>query len=134
MDLSIKTEAFQQDDQSWLGSAHGTESTRTITLDVSKFTAGTHYPNGYIPSGTALGLITASSKYGPYDDTQTDGRQTLVGHLFTGVKVPASTSTPVGAALYEHGRVRTAKLPFSSGAGAVDANGKADVKGQIIYV
>lgn len=134
MDLSPRTETFQQDDQSWLGSEHGTSMCRPITLDVSKFTAGTHYPNGYIPSGVALGLITATGKYGPYDDTQTDGRQTLAGHLFTAQKVGATSAVPIVGALYEHGRVVQSKLPFQSGAGSVDANGKADVKGQIIYV
>lgn len=66
MDLSIRTETFQQDDQSWLGSEHGTDMGRSITLDTSAFTSGTHYPNGYFPSGLALGKITATGKYGPY--------------------------------------------------------------------
>lgn len=66
MDLSMRTEAFSFDDQSWLGSAHGTDAARTITLDTSAFTEGTHYPNGYFPSGLPLGKITSSGKYGPY--------------------------------------------------------------------
>src|SRR5688572_2258722 len=45
MDITVRSEAFGVEDRSWLGSAHGTEATRTITLDVSAFTAGTHYPN-----------------------------------------------------------------------------------------
>lgn len=66
MDLSLKTEAFGSDDQSWLGSAHGTDATESITLDTSTFTAGTHYPAGYFKSGIPLGKITSSGKYGPY--------------------------------------------------------------------
>jgi hypothetical protein len=66
MDLSMRTENFSQDDQSWLGSAHGTDAARTITLDTSAFTSGTHYPNGYFPSGLPLARITSSGKYGPY--------------------------------------------------------------------
>lgn len=66
MDLSLRTENFSNDDQSWLGSAHGTDAARTITLDTSAFTANTHYPNGFFPSGLALGRITATGKYGPY--------------------------------------------------------------------
>ncbi|MEV6897457.1 hypothetical protein [Amycolatopsis sp. NPDC051372] len=134
MDLSIKTEAFQQDDQSWLGSAHGTNATRTVTLDASTFTG--LYPNGYIPSGTALAYIVGSTtKLGPYDPANTTTEPgVFIGHLFTAVKVPTDTSKPIGAALYEHGRVRAAKLPFTSGKGSVDAAAKADVKGQIIYV
>ena len=66
MDLTLRTETFGQDDQSWLGSAHGTDTARSITLDTSAFTANTHYPNGFLPSGLPLAKITASGKYGPY--------------------------------------------------------------------
>ncbi|MDX3839560.1 hypothetical protein [Streptomyces europaeiscabiei] len=66
MNLTQTTESFGQDDQSWLASAHGTDTARSITLDTSAFTAGTHYPNGYFPSGLAVGKIAASGKYGPY--------------------------------------------------------------------
>lgn len=66
MDLTLTTESFGQDDQSWLASAHGTDTARSITLDTSAFTAGTHYPDGYFKSGIPLGKITASGKYGPY--------------------------------------------------------------------
>jgi hypothetical protein len=109
MDLSVKTETFQQDDQSWLASAHGTDTARPITLDVSTFTANTHYPNGYIKSGVLLGKITASGRYGPYDGAATDGRQTAAGFLLDAVKAPASTSTPVQGALLWHGAVLGAK-------------------------
>ena len=132
MDLTLYTEAFQQDDQSWLGSAHGTDSARTITLDASKFTAGTHYPNGYLPSGTALGVVTAGGKYGPYDDAASDGRQTLVGFLFTAVKMRTGSS-PQGA-LLDHGRIVQTKLPFQSGTGSVDTAGKTDLGTRIIFV
>lgn len=129
MDLSIRTESFGQDDQSWLGSAHGTDTARSITLDVSTFTAGTHYPDGWLRSGLPLGKITASGKYGLYSDAASDGRQTLAGFLFTGVKAPAVNTTPVAGALLLHCFVVEAKLPA-----AVDAAGKADVADRIIFV
>lgn len=50
----LKTESYGSGDQSWLGSAHGIGNARSSVLDISTFTAGTHYPNGYIPSGTAV--------------------------------------------------------------------------------
>ena len=111
MDLSIRTEVFGQDDQSWLGSEHGPEAARTITLDVSTFTAQTHYPNGYFPSGLALGRISATGLYGPYDNNAGDGRNVLAGFLFTAVKAPASDTTDVAGAILEHGKGKTAKLP-----------------------
>jgi hypothetical protein len=66
MDLTVRSEGpWVPEDRSWLGSAHGTTATRTITLDVSAFTANTHYPDGYIPSGMLLSEL-ASGLFGPY--------------------------------------------------------------------
>lgn len=128
MDLSVRTETYGQDDQSWLGSAHGTDAARTITLDVSAFTAGTHYPDGFFPSGLPLGKITASGLYGPYNNGASDGTEVLAGFLFTAVKAPATTTTDVAGALLEHGRVVESRLPI-----AVDAAGKSDVAGRIVF-
>jgi hypothetical protein len=132
----MRTETFGQEDQSWLGSAHGTDMARSITLDVSMFTANTHYPQGFLLSGLPIAKITGTGqggvvgKYGPYDDTATDGRTTLAGFLLTGVRVNTADNTvDVQGALYIHGVVVASKLPV-----AVDANGQADVAGRIIFV
>lgn len=129
MDISLKTENFSFDDQSWLGSAHGTDAARTVTLDTSAFTAGTHYPNGYFPSGLPLAKITATGKYGPYNDAAADGTEVLVGFLLCAVDAPSVNTIDVGAAMLDHGRVVEAKLPI-----AVNANGKADVAGRIQFI
>lgn len=129
MELSLKTETFGSDDQSWLGSAHGTDATETITLDTSTFTSGTHYPDGYFKSGVPLGLITASGKYGPYDDAAVDGRQTLVGFLFSAVQAPAVDTLDPSGAMLTHGKIRESRLPVP-----VDAAGKADVSGTFRFV
>lgn len=131
MDLSLKTESFTQDRRDWLGSAHGTDVPVSVTLDVSKFDAEDHYPDGFIKSGIPLGKITATSLYGPYDDTATDGRQTLVGFLFTAQDVNARrvASTKVVGSMLWHGAIREAKLPVP-----VDAAGKTDVAGVIVFV
>ncbi|OOB91194.1 head decoration protein [Rathayibacter sp. VKM Ac-2630] len=128
MDLAPRVESFGSDDQSWLDSAHGQDAaiSGTVTLTSSGLTAGTHYPSGHLPSGTKLGRITASGKYGLYDDAATDGRQTLVGHLLTGQKVG---SGDIVVPILVHGRVNESKLPF-----AIDAAGKADVAGRIQYI
>jgi hypothetical protein len=109
---------------------------RSVTLDVSMFTANTHYPQGFLLSGLPIAKITGTGqggvvgKYGPYDDTATDGRTTLAGFLFTSVRVNTLDNTvDVQGALYIHGVVVEAKLPV-----AVDAAGKANVVGQIIFV
>ena len=132
MDLSLKTESFTQDRRDWLGSAHGTDAPISVTLDVSTFTQGTHYPDGYIKSGIPLGKITASGKYGPYDDTKTDGRQTCVGFLFTAQDVVTPrgvvASSVVGSALV-HCFIKESKLPVT-----IDAAGKTDLAGRVIFV
>lgn len=134
-DISVQTTSYQVENRSWLLSPHGTEpgTTPSITLDVSAFTAATHYPNGYFPSGIVLGVITATGLYGPYDDTAVDGRAVAAGILFGSVKVPntADTTKDVGAAMLVHGFVKIARLPIANGAtgrGYIDANGQADLK------
>ncbi|PZG20605.1 head decoration protein [Nonomuraea aridisoli] len=123
MDLTLRTESWGQDDASWLGSSHGTDAGRSITLDTSTFTPATHYPDGYFPSGLPLGLITDGGKYGPYDAAATDGRQVLAGFLLDSVQAPASDAVDVVGALLDHGRVIVAKLPvdFEAPAAASDA-------------
>ncbi|MGW1587315.1 head decoration protein [Streptomyces sp. NPDC002386] len=130
MDLSLTTQSFGVDDQSWLGSEHGTQATESVTLDTSTFTPATHYPAGYFKSGIPLGAITATpGKYGPYDNAASDGRQTLVGFLFAAVKAPTNPAVDVAGAMLVHGKVRAARLPV-----AVDAAGQADVAGSIRFI
>ncbi|WP_030997496.1 head decoration protein [Streptomyces sp. NRRL F-5630] len=131
MDLSLKVESFSQDRRDWLGSAHGTDAPVSVTLDVAKFTKATHYPDGYLKSGIPLGKVTASGLYGPYDGAASDGRQTAVGFLFTAQDVDARrvASTKVVGSMLIHCFIREAKLPVT-----IDADGKADVAGRIIFV
>lgn len=129
MNLTTTTESFQNEDQQWLGSSHGTDMGRSITLDTSAFTAGTHYPNGYFPSGLPLGRITATGLYAPYNNALADGSETLAGFLLCTVDAPSVNTIDVQGALLDHGRVIEAKLPV-----AIDAPGRTDVAGRIILV
>lgn len=129
MDLTQRTETFLVSDQSWLGSQHGVDNARTATLDTSTFTLATHYPDGFFKSGIPLAKITATGKYGPYDDAAVDGRAVLAGFLLDAVKAPAVNTIDPVANILMHGFVLEAKLPI-----AVDAAGKADVKGALIFV
>lgn len=129
MDLGLKTETYGVDDQSWLGSEHGTQATESVTLDTSTFTQATHYPDGYFKSGLPLGKITASGKYGLYNGAATDGTETLVGFLFAAVGAPTDNTVDVAGAMLTHGKVRSSRLPV-----AVDAAGQADVAGTIRFV
>lgn len=124
MDISVRRETFAQPSHLWLGSSHGTDAARTVTIDVSELTANTHYPNGYLPDGTPLGLLDGSDLYGVYDGTDPD---TLAGFLLEPVKVTGDAD--VAGALLDHGRVIEEHLPFP-----IDSDGIADVKGQIVII
>lgn len=115
-EISVVTTGYQAEKRSWLLGPHGTDpgSNRGITLDASLFTAATHFPNGYLPSGTAI-----SPAGGPYS-----GTGACAGLLFSSVKFTTATSK-VGGALLNHGYVNTSKLPFSSGTGSLGAGGAA---------
>jgi hypothetical protein len=134
-DISVVTTSYQVEKRAWLVGDHGTGpgATPTITLDVSAFTAATHYPNGYLLSGVILGRITATGLYAPYVDANVDGTGTAAGLLFSSVKVPNTSvlTIDVGGALFVHGFVNENKLPIANaatGGGFIDANGRIDLK------
>lgn len=115
------TGQFTAENRSYVYADPGVWTRGSVTLDVSKFVQATHYPNGYIPSGTVLGKVTATGKYGPYSNTANDGRETAVGILWDSTTV---TGTEEAAPIWLTGFVREAKLPASSG---LDAAGKTDL-------
>ncbi|WP_128803057.1 MULTISPECIES: head decoration protein [unclassified Streptomyces] len=114
----ITTSTSYTADRAWLGALHGTDSVETITLDISKLTAGTHtaastdtaQPYSRVLSGVPVGKITASGLYGAFDPAATDGRQMLAGFVFAEVLF-APTATKLPAALLWHGVVVAAKVP-----------------------
>ncbi|MEV6555877.1 potassium transporter [Nocardia sp. NPDC051756] len=120
MDLTVKNETFAQDNQDWLASAEGTDRARTITLDLTTFTAGTHYPDGWLKSGFALKKL-GSGKYGLFTAGD-ESAAVIAGHLLTPVKVPTGATKVAGALLW-HGAVLAAKCPHT-----VNAAGQATAK------
>ena len=136
MDIAVRSYGpWSPENFSWLGSAHGADSTQTVTLVKSLFAAKSYYTgNQAIPGGVALGKITSvgatQDMYGPYDDAASDGRQVMVGHLFVTKSITGS-GLYIGAPILLHGMVRLSKLPTGHG---VDANGQADVADRITYL
>jgi hypothetical protein len=110
MDITVRSEGpWLPEDRSWLASAHGTTATRTITLDVSTFTANTHYPDGFIPSGMLLSEL-ANGMFGPYAGRVAE------------VQTVTITGTPTGGTFtltLEGGT--TAAIAFNATAAAVQA-------------
>lgn len=116
----MKTENFGGGNYSWIGEgAHGIADARTEILDISTFTAGTHYPNGYIPSG--LPVAKVGGVLVPYDATEgtTTNAGILAGFVLTDSPVVGAADFAV--ALYDHGRVITANLPIAFTAPAAAA-------------
>jgi hypothetical protein len=141
-DIGVFTQPYTAEDRSWLVSDPDAAYTIGGVLSLAAFTQAVHYPNGYIPSGTVVGPITAQSTggalvFGPYDDTATDGRQVAGGILFGSVRAlnPLGTAlTKVGAAFVVYNAViSVAHLPFNStnattARGYIDDDGQTDLK------
>lgn len=128
-DISMQTRAYQVGDRRWLLGEPDWKP--NVTLDISKFTPATHYPNGYIPSGTVIGKVSATGLFGPYDPAASDGRQTAYGLTYGDVRAirqDGSTASHVGtgAVVYD-AAVSAGKLPFQTGPGSIDDDGKASL-------
>jgi hypothetical protein len=84
--LSRTTTTYQSESRPWLLGLEGTKpgDNPTATLDISAFTAGTHYPNGYIPNGTVVSRLV-SGLWGPFDNAAASGEH---GILFGSITIP----------------------------------------------
>lgn len=129
MDLTTQASYEGGTDLTWLRSDHGISSGLVRTLDVSKFTSGTHYDANtkVLKSGIALAKITASGLFGPYDTTASDGRQTTLDSFLL-FEEPllldnGTTSTRVAVAVIRHAIIVPANLPIA----AQRAGGASDV-------
>lgn len=132
MDLSPKTFSKSYNDEKlWLGSKHGADCTRAITLDITNggFTivdGGDGY--GYIQSGTPIKKHAGTGLYRRVVTTS-GSEEAADGHLFESVRVKTGSgaSTKAGGSLFWHGVVVDAKVPGTF----VDANRAAK---NILYV
>lgn len=122
MELGLVTETWGADDQTWLGSRHGTSNGRSVTLSFTGADgfAKTNYEEtdtykGFVPSGTPIALRTTDGRAVPYvQGGVSNGNGVLAGFLLEPVKLPVGNDA-VGA-LLDHGRVRFSRLPANGGA------------------
>jgi hypothetical protein len=113
-DISVHTTAHQVEDRSWyLGTAEMPGFTVSGTLDISAFTAGTHYPDGYIKSGEPL-VRLGSGLYAPYAATGGTGGDVVEASTVT---ITATGGTYVVAV---NGR-ETDALAYNANAAAIQA-------------
>jgi hypothetical protein len=125
----LKTETIHAGDQTWLGSTAHITNARTELLDISTFTAGTHYPDGYIPSGTPVAKV--GGVLVPYDATEAtvSGAGVLEGHILTDQQVVGTADFSVP--LFDQGRVRADNVPGSFTAPAAAAK---NARHKIVYI
>lgn len=110
MRLDIKSETFSpSEDQSWLGSAHGTNEADSITLDVDAFL--TDFPDGIVPSG----VVVASNGNGLFVPASDADAEAPFYHLLTTVDIGTASGTVASAAGLWHGQVIVDNLPDNHG-------------------
>lgn len=129
-DITVTTTTFTAGGRPWLQfeaeGVIGAVATNWGRIDFTAFTAGTHYPNGYIPSGVLLALNTSTQKLVPYVAAGANGTGTPLGFLYNDTAVPADlTRSPAVATLGAFCVVLTAKLPSGNG---LDAGAKTALK------
>ena len=105
--MGVKTETFGVGDLSWLGSNHGTDNARTGTIVLANFTAGTHYPKGYLPSGLAVNCADEANLK-PW----TDAAGEELGFILFDQSVDASDAK-FAVPVIRHGLIRKANLPVA---------------------
>ncbi len=111
---NYRTESeYGSGDQSWIGSRHALGNAQTAMVDISAFTRATHYPDGYLPSGTPVAKVTVdgADRLVPYDSTAgtTTGAGVLAGHILFDQAV--KTDQDFAVPLFDHGRVVAEFVP-----------------------
>jgi hypothetical protein len=129
----LRTENFGTGDARWLRSDHGIWNGRTEVVDISTFTAGTHYPNGYIPQGTPVALV--GGMLVPYDSTEATvaGAGVLAGHILTDQPILPGQTADFPAPLLDHGRVNPAFVPVGVQAFTVPVAAAKRASTTIVY-
>lgn len=117
MDLTVKTETIGADDQRWLASAHGAESTFTAEVTIGATEAGKY--GDVLPSGA---LIGAGGVVDPDGSNNTDE---AIGFSITAIDISRGQGTYAVAVMW-HGRVDEAAR-VAKGFDALDGGQKADL-------
>lgn len=140
MDLTPVATSTGGTDKRWRASDHGISNDQTRTLDVTKFTSGTHYDatTKVLYGGIGLAKVTATGLFGPYDTTASDGRQ-LVLDSFLENEEPlllsnGATSSKVAVAVTRHAIINQPLLPIAAQrAGGASDVATATTGGQFVF-
>ena len=103
----LKTVTYGTGDYSWMRNTDGLDDAAiTGVIDISDFTAGTHFPNGYLPSGLPV-------RIDDLDDIRpwADATGAVLGFLKGDFKTDGVED--VNVAVIYRGSIKTAKLPVA---------------------
>ena len=129
MDFSPRLDRVAPTSYKWAKSAHGFDAAQSGTLDVSALDAETHYPEGHIESGFAVGMITATGLLAPYDPDEDNGQEIWLGVIVDNHTVGVN-DMPVS--YITHGLIDNDELPFPiDTAGVESAAGRFTVYGEV---
>lgn len=117
--LAPRTETFGAGDQSWLGSRHGTDVAKTVTLAPAAWSA--KVADGRLKSGEPYAIAAGLAV--PYDSSKSDGTEVIAGFLLTDRAVDATRGNIAAPGVW-HGRILTSKLPSTVVAATAKQSGK----------
>jgi len=102
----LKTTTYGTGDYSWLRNTDGLDESVTGVIDISDFTANTHFPNGYLPSGLPV-------RIDDLDDIRpwADATGAVLGFLKGDFKTDGVED--VNVSVITRGNIKTAKLPLA---------------------
>ena len=100
------TKTYSSGDYSWMYNSRGITFGMTATLDISKFTKDTHYPDGYIRNGTPVNIAAPGAGIPWADaagavigfvggDYETDGVEKINVHVITHPEIVKLDRLPV---------------------------------------
>lgn len=102
----LKTTQYGTGDYTWMRNLDGLDEALTGQIDISDFTAGTHFPNGFLPSGLPL-RVDDLDDIRPWADVAGAKLGFLKGDYKTdGVE-------DVNVAFIPRGNIKIAKLPIA---------------------
>lgn len=81
-----------KDDYTWAASSHGMHTGFPVTLNVAAFNEATHYPDGYVRSGTPIREVA-----GKYEPTVATTGLTYDAILLEPVAISAGQTDAIGA-------------------------------------
>lgn len=102
----LTTTQYGTGDFSWMLNTDGLDEAVSGVLDVSTFTAGTHYPDGYFPSGTPVN-VADRDVIKPWTDALGERLGFLKGDVKTNGVEDANCAVVV------RGNIKTARVPLA---------------------